>query len=147
MASDPALDFAIDLDSVRDRLGTLAYFNGVTNIQDATNVLEGMSAAPPWAFVSIARESAEPNKTIGGHAQRVNVSISTLFCVAAERAAGDSSDVVEQTRKAIMRILVAWTPRGAERPLGFERYLLRASGDGLIWGEVLMGTAYRFTAS
>lgn len=144
MASNP-LAFAVDLNSVRDRLATLSYFLSVQNIQDATNALEHLDALPPAAFVSTARETAEKNKVIGGHSQRVSTTISVLFCVPAERAADDAADVVEETRKAVIRILLGWTPAGAGDPLNYERYLLRATGDGLIWGEVLMTTSYRLT--
>ncbi len=144
---DPALDFAVDLDTVRDRLKTLDYFNGVTTIQDGTVAAESLDLLPPWAFVSVASEKASPNKLIGGHRQLVAVSISILFAVPAERADGETGDVVEDTRKAVIRILLAWTPGRAEKALQYERYQLRATGDGLVWGEVLMGTEYFLSAT
>ncbi len=139
------LAFAVDLDSVRDRLSTLSYFNSVTNLQEATIAIESMNALPPAAFVAVASETAEPNKTIGDFVQRVNVTISILFCVPAERADGKAGDDLEDARKAVIRILLGWVPERALGQLQFQRYLLRASGEGLIWGEVLMTTSYRLS--
>lgn len=144
---DPALDFAIDLDSVRDRVATLDYFNGVTTIQDGTSAYESLDLLPPWAFVSVASEKASSNKLVGGIRQRVAVSISILFAVPAERADGKTGDEVEDARKAVIRILLAWTPGRAIKACEYERYQLRASGDGLVWGEVLMGTEYFLSAA
>jgi len=146
--TQPELEFAVDLSDVRDRLAALRYFNGVTDIEDATNVIETLSALPPWAFVSVASETAEANRiAAGGHSQRVTVDVSVLFCVPAESRAEDTGDVVERTRRAVIRILLAWTPKGAESPFNYSRYLLRATGDGLVWGEVIMRTRYRLTAA
>lgn len=139
------LDFAVDLESVRQRLCQLSHFTSVTNLQDSSVVIEQMSAIPPAAFVAVTSERAEPNKTIGGFAQRVNVTISTLFCVPAERADGKAGDDLEDTRKAVIRILLGWTPDRAESMLQFQGYALKAAGDGLLWGEVLMTTSYRLT--
>jgi hypothetical protein len=144
---NPALAFAVDLDSIRDRLATLEYFNGVTTITDGTAAAENLDLLPPWAFVSVPREVAEKSKLIGGHRQRVAVSISILFAVPAERADEQTGDVVEDTRKAVIRILLAWTPARAEKALEYERYQLRASGDGLVWAEVIMTTEYFLSAT
>jgi len=114
-------------------------------LQDSTVVVDQMQAVPPAAFVSITRESGEPNKTIGGFSQRVNVTISTLFCVPAERADGKAGDDLEDTRKAVIRILLGWIPDRADSMLQFQGYSLRAAGEGLLWGEVLMTTSYRLT--
>jgi hypothetical protein len=145
---DPALEFAVDLDSVRDRVATLGYFNGVTTIQDGTSAYENLDLLPPWAFVSVASEKASPNKLQGGgHRQRVAVSLSILFAVPAERADKKAGDEVEDARKAVIRILLAWTPGRAIKACEYERYQLRASGDGLVWAEVLMGTEYFLSAT
>lgn len=142
MANDP-LDFGVKLDSVRDRLRTLSYFTSVSTLQEAALQLDNLSGIPPLAFVSTASETAEPNKLIGTISQRVTTRISTLFCVPAERADEGTSDEMEETRKAVIRILLGWQPDGAEKVLGYDRFLLRASQDGLLWGEVLMLTTYR----
>lgn len=146
--SDPNADllaFSVDLDDVRARVGSLSYFNSVTNLQEATLALENMNALPPAAFVAIASETAERNKTIGGHSQRVTATVSILFCVPAESASDTAGDELEQARKAVIRILIGWQPKGADSEFDFDRYLLRANADGLIWGEVLMRTTYRIT--
>jgi hypothetical protein len=144
MPLDPTLEFAVDLASVRDRVAALSYFNAVEAIQDATNVFEQFSVVPPAAFVSVARESAEPNRMATGPiSQRVTVDLSTLFAVPAERRDGGTGDEVEATRLAVIRILHGFTPTRALKPLEYVRYQLRATGDGLVWGEVIMRTVYR----
>jgi hypothetical protein len=139
------LEFAVDLESVRQRLCQLTYFTSVTNLQDSTLVADQLNAIPPAAFVAVTNERAEPNKTIGGFAQRVNVSISILFCVPAERADNKAGDDLEDARKAVIRILLGWVPDRAESMLQFQGYAIKAAGDGLLWGEVIMTTSYRLT--
>jgi len=136
------LDFAVDLDSIRDRLSSLAYFTAVESLQEGTLNIENLIGIPPLAFVSTVSETAEKNKLVGAWSQRVTPTISVLFCIPAESASGSAGDELEAARKAIIRILLGWTPTGAEDPLSYSRFLLRASRDGLIWGEVLMTTTY-----
>jgi len=136
------LDFAVDLDDIRKRVDSLTYFTSVTTLQEATLDLDNMSGTPPLAYVAVASETAEENKLVGAWSQRVTTRISILFCIPAERADGEARDEVETARKAVIRILVGWTPKGAESPMNYDRFLLRASQDGLIWGEVLMLTRY-----
>jgi hypothetical protein len=112
---DPSTMFGVNLASIRDRLRALDYFTGVEDIQSGAEAISGLAAfIPPAAFVSIASESYEPNKVIGGHRQRATVSVSVLFCIAGERIAGDTSDEVEQARKVILAQLAGWQPEGAE---------------------------------
>lgn len=136
------LDFGVDLETVRERLAGLKYFTAVSTLQEASLEIENLTGIPPLAFVSTVSETAELNKLIGAWSQRVTTRVSVLFCVPAERAAGDARDDLEETRKAVIRILLAWTPDGADSPLQYDRFLLRASRDGLIWGEVIMRTLY-----
>lgn len=136
------LDFAIDLDDVRKRLCGLSYFTDVSTLQEATLDLDNMSGIPPLAYVTTASQTGEPNRLIGAFSQRVTTRISVLFCIPAERADGKPRDVLEETWKAVVRILLGWTPAGSESALEFDRFLLRASRDGLIWGEVLMRAVY-----
>lgn len=149
--ADPApLDFAVDLQSVCDRLKLLAYFSTVRDIQAASMAVQGDEIAlPPAAFVSVASETAEANKTMGAPgsiSQRVTVTLSVLFCEQLARAAKDTSDRVELTRKAVIRQLIGWTPDGAGKALEYQRYLLRGVSGRVIWGEVLFRTSYRLTA-
>jgi hypothetical protein len=141
------LDFGVNLDTVRDRLAQLNYFTDVQTLQDATLDLEsGLRGIPPLAYVSTTSETAEPNRLIGpgSWSQRVTVTISAMFCIPAERADEKPMDEVERTRRAVTRILVGWTPDGAESPLQYYRFLLRGSRDGLIWGEVLTRTVFHY---
>jgi hypothetical protein len=136
------LDFAVDLEDVRKRLCALSYFTDVSTLQEATLELENLSGIPPLAYVAVASETAEDNNLIGAWSQRVTTRISVLFCIPAERADEKPRDVLEEARKAVIRMLVAWTPGGADSPFQYDRFLLRGSQDGLIWGEVLMRTSY-----
>jgi hypothetical protein len=141
-----AIDFGIDLEDVRKRFLGMGYFLSVTDIQAASEALSDPDAfgfLPPAAFVSIASETAEPNKTIGGHAQRVNVLLSMLFAIPSARADREADDEVEQVKRAVIRMGVAWKPKGAGAALDYSRYVLRATGGGLVWGEVLFSTSYQ----
>lgn len=143
--ADPTLEFAPDLTNIRDRVAKLSYFTSVQDLQEATLDLENLRGVPPLAYVSIASETAEPNRLTGGPdawSQRVTSDVSILFCIPAERADERPRDDLDEARKAIIRILLGWTPDGADSPMQYRRFLLRASRDGLIWGEVLMRTAY-----
>jgi len=134
----------VDLESVRDRVQTLGYFLTVLDVQKATQALEQEIAFnPPAAFVSTVSETAEKNTVIGGWKQRVEVVVSVLFALAAERMAGDESDEAEQVRKAVRGILTAWTPGGADTAFQYDRYLIRGTGGGLVWGECLFRTSYQ----
>jgi hypothetical protein len=137
------LEFAIDLDEVRDRLRGLKYFTSVETLQEANLDPAEMSGIPPMAFVAVASETAERNKLIGTLAQRVTVRISTLFCIPAERADENARDELDEARRAVIRILLGWTPTRALDWLEYDRFLFRASRDGLLWGEVIMSTSYR----
>lgn len=143
--ADP-LVFGVDLDSVVARLKALDVFVSVSDIEAATVAIEEAKAIPPMAFVSVASETAEPNKTIGGHSQRVTVVVSTLFCIKAYRRDDESRHATDLMRRTVIRQLTAWKPEGAERGLNYNRFLMRGIIDGLIWGEVLTSTVYRFQA-
>lgn len=149
--TDAALAFAIDLDDVRDRIKAIGYFVNVEDIRASTEILssdEGFAFVPPAAFVSVASEKAQRDKVMSGasfHAQRVDVTISVLFAEAAVSFNRGADDQVERTRKAIIRQLIFWTPKRAAIALQYQRYLLRATGNGLVWGEVLFNTSYRLT--
>jgi hypothetical protein len=145
MADDP-LDFGVDLATIRDRLDLLGYFLSVTDILQASDALdETIPASPPAAFVAVARESAEPNKTIGGHSQRVAVEVAVLFVELAARFDRQAKDRLEQTRKAVTRQLVAWKAGGTEHGLEYRGYRVVAIGNGLVWGEVTFSTSYRLS--
>lgn len=142
---DPSTIFGPDFAAIRDRVASLGYFVTVTDIQNAAMAIEDSLGVPPMAFLSTASETAEPNKTIGGHDQRVTARLSILFAIGTERAAHDGKDAAEQLRKAIIRLLIGWTPPRALGPLNYDRYLVRSVGDGLFWGEVLFVTTYRLS--
>jgi len=143
MADDP-LDFGVDFEEVTARLEAMAYFLSVTDILDATEALDDtVPAAPPAAFVGTARERAEPNRLIGGHAQRVPIGIAILFVESAARMDGRTKFQMEATKRAIIRQLVAWQPRGALSGLEYDGYRVVSIGNGLAWGEVTFATSYR----
>jgi hypothetical protein len=143
-----ALDFAINLGSVRDRLVALEYFLSVTDILAASEALDDtVPASPPAAFVAVSRESAEPNKLIGAHAQRVNATLAVLFVESAARFDRSAKDQLERTRKAVIRQLVAWTPDGAGHPLNYVGYRVAGMDDGLVWGEASFATSWRLSTT
>lgn len=144
---DPLLDFGVDLSDVVTRIEGLGYFVSVRDIQAATQAIQDEIVLPPAAFVSVANETAEANRLIGGHRQRVNVTLSVIFAEQVQRAAGDTRDTVELVRKALMRQLVGWKPRNAEAALEYDRYLLRGMTDNVIWCEVLFRTSYAYTVA
>lgn len=145
--SDPTDLGGINLVDIRDRLRGLSYFNSVSDIQSAAQIIEGdISFLPPAAFVMIESEAFEKNRlAAGGHHQRGDVTISVLFCVPSQRAADDLSDEVEQARRAVRDILRGWKPDGAMIALNASRYRVRLIADGLIWSEWLFRTTYDLT--
>jgi len=142
---DPSAMFGPDMTAIRDRIKSLGYFLDVSDVQNAAQAIEESMGLPPMAFTSTANEQAEPNKTNGGYAQRVATRLSILFAIATDRAAHDDKDMAEQLRKAIIRLMIGWTPPGALGPLNYDRYAVRAMGEGLFWGEVLFTTSYRLS--
>jgi hypothetical protein len=146
MADDPALDFAINLQSIRDRLDGLGYFVSVTDILDASEALDQtLPGLPPAAFVGVTSERAERNDTIGGHYQRVRVEIGILFVESAARFDREAKDQLEDTRRAVIRILVGFVPEGTHDRLSYARYRVANISDGLVWGEVTFTTSYRLS--
>lgn len=137
-------DFGINLKDIRDRIGALGYFTSVQDLQQLTQAMEGLSPfRPPAAFVSIASETFEKNRyAAGGHGQRATVTVSVMSVVMAERAANDAGDEVEQVRRGVLAILKGFVPGGAQKGLEAQRYLVRKTGDGLIWFEWLLSTTY-----
>lgn len=142
--SDP-LAFGVDLKSVRDRLLAVGYFLDVFDMLDLADAMEEAPAIPPAAFVQVAGESAEPNVLIQGYRQRVTISLSVVFVESAARLDRTTKDKLERTRKMIIRQLIGWKPTGADKALEFDRYLLRAVGEGLVYGECLFRTSYSLT--
>jgi hypothetical protein len=146
MAADP-LDFGVDIASVRQRLEGLGYFLSVTDTLEGSMAINGnLPASPPAAFIAIESERAERNKTIQGHRQRVAVVLTILFVEQGARFDAGAKDRMEQTRKAITRILLAWRPDGAAEALDYARYRIVTIQDGLVWGEVSFTTSYFLTA-
>jgi hypothetical protein len=145
---DGPLDFGTDLDDVRARLAELSYFLAIEDLEAASEIFDrddGFSYSAPAAFLSIASETAERPRLIGGpHTQEVVQQLSVLFVESSIRIDGGTRDRTEETRRMIMRQLVGWQPRGAGVALQYQRYLIRATGGGLVWGEILLGTIYRY---
>lgn len=142
--ADPLTFPGVDLAAIRDRLGELEFFHGVTDIQSAAQIIEGdISFVPPWAFVMVESESFAPNRyAAGGHGQLATSIISVLFALPSQRAADDLSDEFEQARRAVRDCLKGWTPPGAMVALDARRFQVRLIADGIIWGEWLFGTRY-----
>lgn len=145
--ADP-LDFGIDMASVQARLELLGRFRAVEDVLAASEALDQtLPAAPPAAFIGIGRENADPNRYVGGHAQQVTTELAVLFVEPASRLDGATKGQMEQTRKAIIRQLIGWTPAGAEKPLEYAAYRVVEIGNGLAWGEVTFTTTYRVSTA
>lgn len=150
-ALDPALDYAVDLDTVADQLKTLGYFLEVQGILATGEALEGRIAArPPAAFVAVQSERAIRNQVIGGHSQHFDVEIGVVFVEQSGRrkdAVTDRAmDQLEITKRAVVRILMGFTPRNAQQPLDFLSYRPISLGGGFAWGQCTFATTYRYTA-
>lgn len=139
------IDQGIDLDSVVARLKAAQVFTTVEDIEAATVAIEEARSVPPAAYVSVASETAEPNKLIGRHAQRVTVVISTLFCIKAYRRDAESRHALDRVKRIVLAQLVGWKPDGGEVAFEYQRFLMRGIIDGVIWGEVLTRSTYRIS--
>jgi len=146
MADPDPLNFGVDLRDVRERLERLAYFLSVTDVLDSAEALDDtLPASPPAAFVGVSSERAEPNRMIQGHSQRVDCDVAILFVESAARMDRAAKDQLERTRKAVIRQLVAWKPKGTDKALDYLRYRVVKIGDGKVWAEVSFSTAYRLS--
>jgi hypothetical protein len=143
----------IDLSSIRAELRTITTlldpgvpsggFLTVSDWSSASDAIEHGDAVPPAAYVSLARETPDPNRlSSGGRAQRVRATISTLFCLGAERADDERTDPIEVARGSIIQTLVGFVPGGAVDALDYAGYQLRAEGGGLVWAEVLLSCSW-----
>lgn len=141
----------IDLSDVREQVRAIDApivpgvpgFLTTSDWSSATDAIDNGNGAPPAAYVSLAREQAEPNRlSSGGRAQRVRSTVSVLFCLPSERADDERADPVEIARGSIIAKLIGFTPRGAVKGFDYAGWGLRAEGDGLVWGEVLFATSW-----
>jgi len=141
---DPATLFGVDLESIRDRLRLLQFFNSVDDVQAGAEAIQGrVPFTPPAAFVNVGDETYARNRyAAGGHGQRGEVEVSVLLCFPSNRADGEVGDEVEQGRKVVIAQLVAWQPAGAIKPLEVKRSRIRLIEAGLIWVEVTFRTAF-----
>lgn len=146
-------DLGIDLQSIRDQLKTisdvldpgapLGGFLGVEGWTSATAAIENGNGIVPFAYVSTARQNADPNRlSSGGFAQNVPAYISVLYQLGAYRADEDGVDPVERCWKAIVKSLVGFKPDGATRALRFVSQAIRQEGEGFVWGEVVVFTTW-----
>lgn len=144
--ADPAIDFGIDLETIRARVDELTGFNSTGDIQTASQVVDGsLGFVPPAAFVSIANEGFGPNAySSGGFRQRSTVLISVLYCIPVERIDGELTDQVDEFKKLVLAQLAGWTPGGAEKALEAYRYSIRLNENGFVWPEWLFRTSYQF---
>lgn len=133
----------IDAPIVPDVFGFLS----VSDWSSAVNAINEGDAMPPAAYVSLAREQPEPNRTATGpRAQRVRATVSVLFCLPSERADDERADPIEIARGSIIAKLIGFKPGGALSGFSYGGYALRAEGDGLVWGETLFDTSWDLIA-
>lgn len=140
--ADP-LDFGVDLSTVVERVEALQYFATVADIIAATEALDAdVPASAPAAFVAISDERARPNRYDGGHTQEVDCDLTILFVESSARFARDTKDVVDTTKRALIRQFIGWQPDGAGKPLDYVRYRVVQTGGGFVWAEVVFTTRY-----
>lgn len=124
--------------------------NGFLTVSDwssATDAIENGGANPPAAYVSLSRETPDRNRlSSGGRAQRVRSVVSILFALPAENADDERADPMEVARGSIIAKLVGYKPGGAVQGFDYAGYSLRAEGNGLVWGEVLVSTSWDLRA-
>lgn len=143
----------IDLESVRARGRAMTTviepavpgggFVTVSDWSSATDAIMNGDAPTPALYVSLYRETPEPNRLAsGGRAQLVRSTVSLLFCLAAERADQERSDPIEITRGALLQTFVGFKPGGALKAFDYAGYSVRQEGDGLVWAEVLVASAW-----
>lgn len=141
--ADP-LDFGVDLSTVVERVEALQYFATVADIIAATEALDAdVPASAPAAFVAISDERARPNRYTGGHDQEVDCDLTILFVESSARFARDTKDVVDTTKRALIRQFIGWQPDGAGVPLDYVRFRVVQIGNGFVWAEVVFTTRYR----
>lgn len=142
---------AIDLGAVRARVALLERAPGkkrfltVGGVLEASDAMENQSARPPAAFVAMASERAQPNRTQGIHDQKVECVVAVLMALAAERRDGalQLTDEAEESRHAVIGSLAGWTPPGARMAFNYQGYRVIRMGQGLAWIEAAFGSDWR----
>src|SRR3712207_6508185 len=91
----------IDLASIRTRVRDSGLFMQVHDVLTLAQAVNNPGSFANQAFVVLTTESAEPNRTMGAHRQRISARLSIAFVLQAQTTARDRSDVVEATRKTL----------------------------------------------
>lgn len=139
---------AINLDAVRLRVaalksGSAQLFKSVGGVLEATQAMD-IGARPPVAFVAVASEKPEPNRTQGVHDQKVPTVIAVLMCLPVERRDGAMklTDAAEATRLAVIESLTGWTPPGARLAMDYAGYRVLNMAEGMAWLEASFSTSW-----
>jgi len=137
---------SIDLKSVGAKVETLGIFNDVGDALSVAEAMEEFVGRPPAVFISTSGERAGPNKMSTGHRQRVNQTVSVLFVMGQERRDGGAVDPVEEAKNALILLLTAWRPDGADSPFDYVGYSFMRAEGGLVWAELLFAAPYHVRA-
>lgn len=136
---------SIDLEAVGVAAEELELFHSVEGVVSGADAMTYGTAPPKSAYVSTARETAEPNKMTGRHRQRITQTVSILFTIAGERLDGARNDELEQVKNALLERFAGWRPPGADSVFQYVSFQVVQIADGLIWGESLFAAPYHFT--
>lgn len=143
----------ISLEDIRAAVASIThpsdtYFYSVSDALSLADAMENFDAVPPAAYVYTGGETSQGNKRATGPVlQKVSASIGVSFCLPAERADGERVDQTEVARGLILQKLVGFLPAGASRSLEFRSYRMVATGNGLLWGEVLFEAPWTLVAA
>jgi hypothetical protein len=136
---------AIDLLSIRTRVKESGMFTQVRDVLSLADAVNNPGANLKTAFVVLSQESAEANRTMGVHRQRVSARISVAFPLQAQTIAMDRSDEVEAMRSTLKNHLAGFVPTGAETGLDYASSRIQSIARGFVWVELLFDCRYLFT--
>jgi hypothetical protein len=134
----------IDLASIQQRVKTCGLFVQVHDVESLADAVRNPGSYAKQAFVVLPKETAEPNKLMGGHRQRVSARIAVSFNVQAQAIAPHRHALVEPLRSAVKNWLAGWTPTGAETALDYAYSDISSIQNGFIWVNVFFDCKYLF---
>lgn len=136
---------AIDLGTIRKRVNSSGLFTQVRDVLSLADAVNNPGANLKTAFVVLTQETAEPNRTMGAHRQRVAARISVAFPLQAQTVGMDRSDEVEAMRSTLKNHLAGFVPDGAETGLDYASSRIQSIARGFVWVELMFDTKYIFT--
>ena len=135
--------------SERLRAMTPAVFMLVEGVAEIAALKTARPAALPAAYVFISQEAAGDNERITGVLQRVEMDLSVVLVtenLSDPREEAASNDVTA-LKGRVNSALLGWQPPSAEDVVTAVGGRLVRARDGLVWWEMLFGTAIYQEAS